>query len=62
MADSIRFSHRPNRAHEIGWRAWGRAAFEAAELADRPVFLHLTNLWCHWCAAMDAGAHASRAQ
>jgi uncharacterized protein YyaL (SSP411 family) len=56
MADSIRFSHRPSRAREIGWRTWGPAAFEAAEHADRPVFLYLTNLWCHSCAAMDAGA------
>ena len=56
MADSIRFSHRPSRADEIGWRAWGPAAFEAAEQVDRPVFLYLTNRWCHSCAAMDAGA------
>ncbi|MFO7261579.1 MAG: DUF255 domain-containing protein [bacterium] len=53
MSDSFRFSPRPNRAHEIAWRPWGREAFEEAARRDRPVLLNLTAVWCHWCHVMD---------
>jgi uncharacterized protein len=50
---SHRFSHRPNRAHEIAWRGWSAEAFAAAEREDRPVLLHLTAVWCLACQEMD---------
>jgi uncharacterized protein YyaL (SSP411 family) len=53
MSDNFRFSPRPNRAHEIEWRAWGAPAFAEAVAANKPVLLNLTAVWCHWCHLMD---------
>ncbi|MGH7552900.1 MAG: DUF255 domain-containing protein, partial [Longimicrobiales bacterium] len=53
MAESVRFSPHPNRAREIGWRFWSPAAFDEASKADRPVFLNVSTVWCHWCHRMD---------
>lgn len=53
MPDAFRFSPRPNRAVEVQWRPWGRAALEEAARTDRPVLLNLTAVWCHWCHVMD---------
>lgn len=49
----IRFSPRPNRAHEIEWRPWGHEAFRQAQDLDRPVLLSISAVWCHWCHVMD---------
>ena len=32
----LRFSPRPNRAHEIAWRPWGQAAFDEARRSGKP--------------------------
>jgi uncharacterized protein YyaL (SSP411 family) len=61
MAEELRFSPRPNRAHEIAWRTWGRAAFEEAARADKPVLLNLTAVWCHWCHVMDETTYSDPA-
>lgn len=53
MAETFRFSPRPNRAREIRWRGWSADAFDEAVRADRPVLLNLTAVWCHWCHRMD---------
>ena len=53
MSTPFRFSPRPNRAHEIEWRAWGAPAFAEAVAANKPVLLNLTAVWCHWCHLMD---------
>jgi uncharacterized protein len=53
MPDTFRYSPNPNRASEISWRPWGEAAFQEAAALDRPVLLHLTAVWCHWCNLMD---------
>ncbi len=53
MNSAFTFSHRPNRAADIDWWPWGRAAFDAAADTDRPVVLHLTASWSHWCHRMD---------
>ena len=49
----FRFSPRPNTAHEIHWQEWGAAAFEQAQLEDKPVLLSISAVWCHWCHVMD---------
>ena len=54
----IRFSPRPNRAHEINWQEWGEGAFETARLEDRPVLLSISAVWCHWCHVMDETAYS----
>jgi uncharacterized protein YyaL (SSP411 family) len=56
MADIVRLSRLPNRAHEIGWRSWGPQAFDEAVRADRPMFLNISTVWCHWCHLMDETA------
>jgi uncharacterized protein YyaL (SSP411 family) len=49
----FRFSPRPNRANEIAWRPWGPEAFREAQLAERPILLGISAVWCHWCHVMD---------
>jgi uncharacterized protein len=53
VVQPFRFSPNPNRANEIPWREWGAAALAEASSLDRPVLLHLTAVWCHWCQLMD---------
>ena len=53
MAETFRFSPRANRASEIDWRPWGRAAFDEAVSTDRPILLNLTAVWCRACHEMD---------
>ena len=49
----FRFSPRPNRAHEIQWRAWGAEAFDEAHKSEKPILLSISAVWCHWCHVMD---------
>ena len=53
MAQNIRFSPRPNKAHEISWLEWGSAAFQKAQSEDKPILLSISAVWCHWCHVMD---------
>ena len=46
----------------IAWRTWGRAVFEEAVQADRPVLLHLTAGWCLFCRQMEATTFADAAR
>jgi uncharacterized protein YyaL (SSP411 family) len=55
---SLRFSPRPNRAAEIGWRPWGDKAFQEAQVADKPVLLAISAVWCHWCHVMDETSYS----
>ena len=55
---TFRFSPRPNRAAEIGWRPWGEKAFQEAQVADKPVLLAISALWCHWCHVMDETSYS----
>lgn len=61
MSDNLRFSPRPNRAHEIQWRSWGPEAFAEAASANKPVLLNLTAVWCHWCHLMDETTYSDPA-
>src|SRR5437762_6273598 len=55
---TFRFSPRPNRAAEIGWRAWSEKAFQEAQVADKPVLLAISAVWCHWCHVMDETSYS----
>jgi uncharacterized protein YyaL (SSP411 family) len=55
---TFRFSPRPNRAAEIGWRPWGEKAFQEAQVADKPVLLSISAVWCHWCHVMDETSYS----
>ncbi|MCL6559769.1 MAG: thioredoxin domain-containing protein [Firmicutes bacterium] len=52
------FSRRPNRAHEINWRTWDDRAFAEALVEDKPVFLFIAAVWCHWCHVMDETSYS----
>ena len=52
------FSPRPNRAHEIHWRAWSEDAFREAAASDKPVLLAISAVWCHWCHVMDETSYS----
>ena len=52
----FKFSPRPNRADEIEWRPWSRAAFDEATAAEKPILLCLTTVWCHACQELDEQA------
>jgi uncharacterized protein YyaL (SSP411 family) len=55
---TFRFSPRANRAAEIGWRRWGEEAFQEAQVADKPVLLAISAVWCHWCHVMDETSYS----
>ena len=55
---SIRFSPRPNRAHEIDWKEWDEAAFVQAQAEDKPILLSISAVWCHWCHVMDETSYS----
>ncbi len=42
----------------IKWMRWGRAAFDAAKTADKPIYLDIHASWCKWCREMDRGAYS----
>ncbi|HXC61706.1 MAG TPA: DUF255 domain-containing protein, partial [Nitrospiria bacterium] len=37
----------------IKWRLWDTEAFQAARDLDKPIFLSISAVWCHWCHVMD---------
>ncbi|MFQ5679945.1 MAG: thioredoxin domain-containing protein [Gemmatimonadota bacterium] len=37
----------------VEWHRWGDAAFRLARELDRPVWLDVGAIWCHWCHVMD---------
>ena len=37
----------------VVWQRWGPKAFELAKALDRPVWLDIGAIWCHWCHVMD---------
>jgi len=55
---TFRFSPRPNRASEIGWREWSERAFQEAQVSDKPVLLAISAVWCHWCHVMDETSYS----
>jgi len=37
----------------VNWHPWGETAFALAEKEDKPVFLSIGYLTCHWCNVME---------
>ncbi len=54
----LRFSPRPNRAHEIAWRPWDEAAFAQAQREAKPILLSISAVWCHWCHVLDETSYS----
>ncbi|MDZ7780800.1 MAG: thioredoxin domain-containing protein [Gemmatimonadota bacterium] len=37
----------------VAWQEWGPETFELARRLDRPIWLDVGAIWCHWCHVMD---------
>jgi uncharacterized protein YyaL (SSP411 family) len=37
----------------IQWHEWGKEAFAAALIENKPILLDIGAVWCHWCHVMD---------
>jgi hypothetical protein len=37
----------------VAWQQWGPTAFALAATLDRPIWLDIGAIWCHWCHVMD---------
>jgi uncharacterized protein len=37
----------------IQWRSWSAEAFHQARDLEKPIFLSVSAVWCHWCHVMD---------
>lgn len=53
LATDFRFSPRPNKAHLIKWRQWGKESLAEAKKKKKLILLSLSAVWCHWCHVMD---------
>ncbi len=46
-------SYLQHAAHQkIDWYPWSEEAFDRASKEDKPVFLSIGAVWCHWCHVM----------
>lgn len=43
----------PQTDGAIDWQVWSDAAFEQARAQNKPVYLYLEAVWCHWCHVMQ---------
>ena len=37
----------------MAWQDWTPEAFSRAARENKPVLLHIGDVWCHWCHVMD---------
>lgn len=44
----LQHAHNP-----VDWYPWGEAAFKAAKIYDKPIFLSIGYATCHWCHVME---------
>src|SRR5712691_2230809 len=45
----------------VAWQQWGPKAFELAVALDRPIWLDIGAIWCHWCHVMDRESYENPA-
>lgn len=45
----------------VHWQPWGDEAFALAALLDKPVYLDIGAIWCHWCHVMDRESYENPA-
>lgn len=38
---------------QVDWKAWSAESFALAKAEDKPIFLYLEAVWCHWCHVMQ---------
>lgn len=43
----------PPAVAAIAWQDWSAATFASAREQNKPVFLYLEAVWCHWCHVMQ---------
>jgi uncharacterized protein YyaL (SSP411 family) len=45
----------------VAWQQWGPQAFALAAALDRPIWLDIGAIWCHWCHVMDRESYENPA-
>jgi uncharacterized protein YyaL (SSP411 family) len=45
-----------HKDNPVQWRVWGKEALEEAAAADKPIFLSIGFMGCHWCHMMTREA------
>src|SRR5438093_2900233 len=45
----------------VAWQQWGPQAFALAAALDRPIWLDVGAIWCHWCHVMDRESYENPA-
>jgi len=53
LADAKSPYLRSAAAQPVAWQQWGPDAFRLAAEMDRPIWLDIGAIWCHWCHVMD---------
>jgi uncharacterized protein len=43
----------------VAWQQWGPDAFRLARTLDRPIWLDIGAIWCHWCHVMDRESYGN---
>ncbi len=43
----------------VAWQQWGPDAFRLARTFDRPIWLDIGAIWCHWCHVMDRESYGN---
>ncbi len=43
----------------VAWQEWGPEAFRLARMLDRPIWLDIGAIWCHWCHVMDRESYGN---
>ncbi len=45
----------------VAWQQWTPEAFRLAQRLDRPIWLDIGAIWCHWCHVMDRESYENPA-
>ncbi len=53
LADATSPYLRSAAEQPVAWQQWGERAFRLAVELDRPIWLDIGAVWCHWCHVMD---------